>query len=228
MRTLRLWFTAALIVAPLTFTAGHALGATFGDVVAPAPVVGGTVDGQQIFTYNPTDTTTAQASVRINVTTAAANEKLQSWSNASVSVANIDAEGDLTLSGTCNVTGATTLSSTLDARGSISNGGAVNSGAVYVNDSLSVVSGILDFEGLDVRGNSGIYNGGASSDLLLADIIRLNVSATYVAADCDAVGEVGRVVMHNSGANKITLCICEQTAAATYAFGAATAAGVCP
>ena len=58
--------------------------------------------------------------------------------------------------------------------------------------------------------------------------LQLATSGTLAAAGCDAAGEVGRMGMHNDGANHISLCVCEQTAAATYAWSAATATGVCP
>lgn len=45
---------------------------------------------------------------------------------------------------------------------------------------------------------------------------------------CDAAGEVGSMYIYSRAAsNTITFCACEQTAAATFAFGAITAAGNC-
>lgn len=80
---------------------------------------------------------------------------------------------------------------------------------------------------LDLRdslSNAGANNGGA---VKINDILLLT-SATYAGTDCDASTDVGRVVMHNNGANKITMCVCEQSAAATYGFATATEDGDCP
>lgn len=58
---------------------------------------GFTSSGQLLVTYNPTDTTFAQSSIRINVTTPAANEQMLGIGQAGAEMAAIDAEGDLTI-----------------------------------------------------------------------------------------------------------------------------------
>ncbi len=53
--------------------------------------------GQALVTYNPTDTTFAESSLRINVTTPASNEQMLGIGSAGNQRVAIDAEGDLTL-----------------------------------------------------------------------------------------------------------------------------------
>ncbi|HEX6977337.1 MAG TPA: MerR family DNA-binding transcriptional regulator [Patescibacteria group bacterium] len=58
---------------------------------------GVTSSGQLLVTYNPTDTTFAQSSIRINVTTPSADEQMLGIGQAGEERAAIDAEGDLTI-----------------------------------------------------------------------------------------------------------------------------------
>ena len=56
-----------------------------------------TISGQGIFTYDPTDTTFAQASIRINPTAPSANEQLLGMGQGGEERAAFDAEGDLSI-----------------------------------------------------------------------------------------------------------------------------------
>ncbi len=58
---------------------------------------GVTSSGQILATYNPADTTFAESSIRINVTTPSADEQMLGVGQAGEERASIDAEGDLTL-----------------------------------------------------------------------------------------------------------------------------------
>jgi excisionase family DNA binding protein len=58
---------------------------------------GFTSSGQFLVTYNPVDTTFAESSIRVNVTTPAANEQMVGIGQAGEERAAIDAEGDLTI-----------------------------------------------------------------------------------------------------------------------------------
>lgn len=58
---------------------------------------GSTFSGQLLVTYNPADTTFAESSIRVNVTTPSTNEQLLGIGQAGEERAAIDAEGDLTI-----------------------------------------------------------------------------------------------------------------------------------
>ncbi|KKS79961.1 MAG: hypothetical protein UV56_C0033G0001 [Candidatus Woesebacteria bacterium GW2011_GWC1_43_10b] len=58
---------------------------------------GFTSSGQLLVTYNPADTTFAESSIRINVTTPAADEQMLGIGQAGEERAAVDAEGDLTI-----------------------------------------------------------------------------------------------------------------------------------
>lgn len=58
---------------------------------------GFTSSGQLLVTYNPIDTTFAESSIRVNVTTPAADEQMLGIGQAGEERAAIDAEGDLTI-----------------------------------------------------------------------------------------------------------------------------------
>ena len=212
------------------------------------------------------------------------------YNRAQISSAGTISLGTSTPS-TFSSTGAATMSSTLDAKGAISNSGASNSGSVYVDDSmllsgkLTISTSVSNAAFIDMKttlsadavgfnlldtggtqraqvayGNSGagapyagnlyLYTpsgtgltevvGGthitAKTNALIQNKVAVQMdtfmrlaSATYATTDCDAAAEVGRVVMHQGSANRVTACICVQTAASTYSFAAIPlATGVCP
>ena len=105
-----------------------------------------------------------------------------------------------------------------------------NSGVTYstVADGASAVAHTLGTTStfstagarlLEVENNGTVkIYGNKDGGLWLATVTSLDT--------CDAT-TVGLEVMYNNGANVISKCVCEQTGAATYAWGAATAAGSC-
>lgn len=74
------------------------------------------------------------------------------------------------------------------------------------------------------------------TNLFCVDGVGQTVMATGVSANnnlagtsaCAAAGDVGKEVLYNdTSTSKITRCVCEQTAAATFAWGAVSAVGDC-
>lgn len=79
----------------------------------------------------------------------------------------------------------------------------------------------------NVNTTNGIWPIGATASTTNGTGVQYKGAVTTLPA-CTAAGNVGQWVMYNRAAsNTITMCICEQTAAATFAWGAATAAGNC-
>lgn len=83
---------------------------------------------------------------------------------------------------------------------------------------------------------AGFYDNNGASNLFTVDGVGITHMITGVTANnalagtaaCSAAGNVGDEVLYSdTGSSKITLCVCEQTAAATFAWGAATAVGDC-
>lgn len=84
--------------------------------------------------------------------------------------------------------------------------------------------------------NDGMSDSSSGTTLWCLDGVGIEIMKTGVTANnnlagtsaCAASGDVGkRVLYSDTGSSKITECICEQTGAATFAWGAATAAGDC-
>ncbi len=100
------------------------------------------VAGQATFTRDPASTASADATVRINPATSAANERLLVIQDNTTDEFWVDKEGDAQLTGALQVGGTT------DLRGAASNGGAATCGAtavtgsggsLCVNDALTAV-----------------------------------------------------------------------------------------
>ena len=201
-------------------------------------LTGGTVTGQTTFTADPASTAVASTTLLANPATCAANRSLLGAAVAGSTRFGVDCEGDVSVPSTGDITLAGGTFPTRIAGSATYGGLGVSSGDIFYPrvtvSTLALAPGIklessvqADFY-MDLRAeikNDGSANGGAVS---INDIFLIQLSATYAGTDCDAAAEVGRVVMHNDGANHISGCLCEQTAAATYAFKAISATGVCP
>jgi hypothetical protein len=83
---------------------------------------------------------------------------------------------------------------------------------------------------------AGFYDNGGLNNLFTVDGVGILHMVTGVTANnaltgtaaCAAAGNVGDIVLYSdSSTNKITECVCEQTGAGTFAWGAVTAAGDC-
>jgi hypothetical protein len=85
----------------------------------------------------------------------------------------------------------------------------------------------LDVAGTFQCDGNAVIGDAVASDTLTINALMKLASKTWAGTDCDAAGEVGRIVMHDTGANVISACVCQQTGASTYAF-AAMGGGTCP
>lgn len=123
----------------------------------------GLSSGQLLVTYNPTDTTFAQASIRINVTTPAADEQMLGIGQAGEERAAIDAEGDLTI-GYDGIAGSSIPANSNPL--AIYNHGTTELMRVQTNGNVGI--GTTPSSRLHVKGGSSIAVAG-TSNLLTAD-----------------------------------------------------------
>jgi hypothetical protein len=83
---------------------------------------------------------------------------------------------------------------------------------------------------------AGFYDNAGANNLFTVDGVGILHMITGVSANnaltgtaaCAAAGNVGDIVLYNdTSTSKITECVCEQTGAGTFAWGAVTAVGDC-
>lgn len=141
-------------------------------------LAGGIMTGQLVNRLDPAGTALTDASVLVNPGTCASNEILLGTGVAGAYRLSTDCEGDMLVAGTLGVTGATTLTSTLDAKGAISNTGASNSGRVYVDDAL----GLTDNFYITTANAGGAFSELQSSNVALASGLNLRNNASALKA----------------------------------------------